>query len=100
MYAANLTCVRYYAKSKGILHKTDKVDAKVLTEFALERQPQPTHCRNEHEDALKRIRCPSRHQLIRERTALKKSTRTRLPTTDRQNNERVNRIHYQADQEN
>jgi transposase len=37
--AVNPSHVHYYAKSKGILYKTDKVDAKVLTEFALERQP-------------------------------------------------------------
>jgi transposase len=70
MYVANPTHVRYYAKSKGILYKTDKVDAKVLAEFALERQPQPTRCPNEHEAALKEF-VALRRQLIRERTALK-----------------------------
>jgi transposase len=38
---ANPTHVRYYAKSKGVFCKTDKTDAKILAEFALERPPPP-----------------------------------------------------------
>jgi transposase len=59
-----------HAKSKGILHKTNKVDAKIFTELALERQPSPTHCPNNNEIALKEF-VTLRRQLIRERTALK-----------------------------
>ncbi|MDR1140483.1 MAG: transposase, partial [Planctomycetaceae bacterium] len=51
--AVNPAHVRFYAKSKGIRHKTDKVDAKIIAEFALERQPEPTKQQTENEIALK-----------------------------------------------
>jgi len=35
----NAARVRHYAKSKGILAKTDRIDAKVITEFAQSAQP-------------------------------------------------------------
>ncbi len=49
MWAANLPVarvnparVRYFARSKGLLAKTDPLDAKVLYQFAAQQQPDPT----------------------------------------------------------
>ncbi|MDR2757371.1 MAG: IS110 family transposase [Planctomycetaceae bacterium] len=68
--AVNPAHVRYYAKSRGIMCKTDKVDAKTLAEFTRERQPRPSRHPSEHEVALKEF-VTFRRQLIKERTALK-----------------------------
>ena len=40
-HRANPRCVRDYAKSRNLLAKTDRIDAKILAEFAAERKPNP-----------------------------------------------------------
>jgi transposase len=67
---ANPLHIRYFAKSKGILHKTDKIDAKIIAEFALERKPEPTQVPSENELALKEF-VALRRQLVKQRTELK-----------------------------
>ena len=37
----NPSCVHYFARSKGLKAKTDPLDAKLLLQFAQERQPEP-----------------------------------------------------------
>jgi transposase len=61
---------RFYAMSKGMRHKTDKIDATNIAHFALEHQPESTKQRTENEIALKEF-VALRRQLVKERTELK-----------------------------
>lgn len=47
-HRCNPRCARDYAKSRNLLAKTDKIDAKTLAEFALERKPIPQECPSEN----------------------------------------------------
>lgn len=60
--------VRDYAKSLGILAKTDKLDAKVLAKFAAERNLSPQEMPDETQLLLKEL-LNWRRQLIKARTA-------------------------------
>jgi transposase len=60
--------VRDYAKSLGILAKTDKLDAKVLAKFAAERRLEPQQIPDEIQRNLKEL-IVWRRQLIKTRTA-------------------------------
>jgi transposase len=59
--------VRDYAKSLGILAKTDKIDAKVLAKFAAERNLEPQQMPDETQRKLKEL-IVWRRQLIKTRT--------------------------------
>ncbi|MDR0609414.1 MAG: IS110 family transposase [Planctomycetaceae bacterium] len=65
VYAANPLFVRYFAKSKGVLHKTDKADAKIIAQFAQERRPKPMRQKTDRERALKEF-VTLRRQLVRQ----------------------------------
>lgn len=62
--------IRDYAKSLGILAKTDKLDAKVLAKFATERNLSPQQMPSETQLLLKEL-ITWRRQLIKARTAHK-----------------------------
>jgi len=59
--------IRYYAKSRNVLAKTDRIDARIIADFARERQPLPKayDADQEHLQAL----IVRRRQLVDHRTA-------------------------------
>jgi transposase len=59
--------IRHFAKSLGILAKTDKIDAKVIAMFAAERNLEPQKMPNETRLALQEL-LTFRRQLLKERT--------------------------------
>lgn len=59
--------VRDFAKSHGILAKTDKLDAKVLAKFAAERRLEPQQLRDETQRKLKEL-IGWRRQLVKAKT--------------------------------
>lgn len=60
--------VRHYALAQGILAKTDKVDAKIIAEYALRLAPAPTALRSEPQEKLARL-VARRGQLIKAKVA-------------------------------
>ena len=59
--------VRDFAKSYGILAKTDKLDAKILAKFAAERQLEPQKMQDETQQKLKEL-IGWRRQLVKAKT--------------------------------
>ncbi len=59
--------IRYYAKSRNVLAKTDRIDARIIADFARERQPLPKayNADQEHLQAL----IVRRRQVVEHRTA-------------------------------
>lgn len=55
--------VRYFARSKGILAKTDKMDAKILTAYGNQNQPPPQQVPDEATEELKQM-VTRRNELI------------------------------------
>jgi len=59
--------IRHFALSHGLLEKTDRLDARVLAEFARERQPRPRRRPDPQIEALSKL-VTRRSQLVRLRT--------------------------------
>jgi transposase len=59
--------IRHFALSHGFLEKTDQLDARVLAEFARERQPRPRRRPDPQVEALAKV-VTRRSQLVRLRT--------------------------------
>lgn len=59
--------IRYFALSHGLLEKTDRLDARVLAEFARERRPRPRRRADPQLQALAKL-VTRRSQLVRLRT--------------------------------
>lgn len=47
--------VRDYAKAKGLLAKTDKIDAKLIADYAINMDPRLSQARSLHEEQLKKL---------------------------------------------
>jgi transposase len=65
----NPRCVRDFARSEGILSKTDRIDVRVLIAFGEQKQPEPTAAPAPHLSALVQ-RVNARHSLLGVRTQL------------------------------
>ena len=66
-YRCHPTQFRNFARSKGYLAKTDRLDARLLAEYGLERSPEPTPPPDPLLVSIK-ARMKRRAQLVRERT--------------------------------
>jgi transposase len=78
--------VREYAKSAGLLAKTDSLDARILVRFGVAIDPQPTRLPSAAEQELAAL-VTRRHQVIEMQVA----ERNRLPTAPATVNERISK---------
>ena len=63
VHVAHATRVYYFAKQKGYFAKTDKIDAKILAQYAVQEQVLPTPLQSKQGYELKAL-SGRRHQLI------------------------------------